>query len=482
MGYVVRLALAAAVFALPLPGAASAASPKRAPCVAGTQKPLCHVWTGKVKPVDDGDTVNVKIRGDGIKRRVKVRLTGIQAMELSSYSRKRGRAGQCHSVEATRRLQGLIRGANRRVRLAALHERSETGKRHRLRRHVSIRSGGRWVDVGALLLREGHALWFPNRREWAWNRLYSRLAAEAAADGVGIWDTDACGLGPAPLSPLSLKVKWDGAGTERPDMTREWVRITNADPVNAISLRGWWFRDSHLRRYRFPSSATIPAGGSVKLFMGIGTDTPNRFHWRQRTPVFENVIGGRRSMGDGGYLFDPHGDLRAWVQYPCRVGCHEPLRSRTRIRGYKRDELVIIRNISSEPVSLEGYDLESSPWFYEFGADDVLGPGKAVAVWTGTAKYHIPNDADPPPAPPPPRPPGGPQPPPEEPPCDEPVEVLCPKARAAAGPRHFGNVARVRRWGFKRPLLGRRDVVTLRNARGAPVVCHAWGGRKCPGA
>jgi endonuclease YncB( thermonuclease family) len=486
MGHCIRLALLAALAAAALCAGPAAASARLVPCVPGEKKPLCHVWRGKVKPVDDGDTINVKIAGDGIRQRVKVRLTGIQAMELTSYSRKNGRAGECHSVEATQRLQRLIRATGRRVRLTALREDSSTGKRRRLRRHVAIRYRGQWVDLGAVMLREGHGLWFPNRREWAWNRAYSKIAAEAAAAGVGIWDTDSCGVGPAPLSPLSLKVKWDGPGTERPGFTREWVRITNGDPVNAVSLRGWWFRDSHLRRYRFPRRASIPAGGSIRLSMGVGRDSANRFHWRLRAAVFENVIGGRRSLGDGGYLFDPQGDLRAWAQYPCRLGCGEPLRKRATIRGYRREQLVIVRNTSSETISLAGYDLESSPWFYEFGPSDVLAPGKGVAVWIGRPGYYIPNDGEPPPRDP--TPPGGPppsppppeEPPDEEPPCDDPLGIFCPLARAA-GPPNLRNIAYVKSWGFKRRLLFRRDAVTLRNARGAPVACHAWGGRKCPG-
>jgi micrococcal nuclease len=481
MGHCIRLALLAALAVGALCAGPAAASDRLVPCIPGAEKPLCHVWRGKVKPVDDGDTINVKIAGDGIKQRVKVRLTGIQAMELTSYSRKYGRAGECHSVEATKRLQSLIRGAGRRVRLTALHEDSATGRRHRLRRHVAIRNRGHWVDLGALMLREGHALWFPNRREWAWNRRYSELAAEAAAAGIGIWDTDSCGVGPAPLSTLSLKVKWDGPGTERPGFTREWARITNEDSVNAVSLRGWWFRDSHLRRYRFPRAASIPPGGSIKLSMGVGRDSGSSFHWGKRAAVFENVVGGRRSVGDGGYLFDPQGDLRAWAQYPCRVGCHEPLRGRTTIRGYRNEQLVVIRNTSSETISLSGYDLESSPFFYEFGRSDVLAPGKAVAVWTERPWYYIPNDREPPP--PDPEPPGRP-PPPEDPPapepCRDPLGVLCPRARVA-GPPNLRNIAYVESWGFRRRLLYRRDAVTLRNPRGAPVACHAWGGRKCPG-
>ena len=86
------------------------------------------------KPVDDGDTVNVDIKGDLTARRSKVRLTGIQAMELRSYSRFYGRTGECHSIEATERLEGLVRKSRNRVRLAAMRPTSITGARGRLRR------------------------------------------------------------------------------------------------------------------------------------------------------------------------------------------------------------------------------------------------------------------------------------------------------------------------------------------------------------
>jgi hypothetical protein len=34
-----------------------------------------------------------------------------------------------------------------------------------------------------------------------------------------------------------------------------------------------------------------------------------------------NPAGAPRYMGDGGFLFDPDGDLRAWDMYPCRYAC-----------------------------------------------------------------------------------------------------------------------------------------------------------------
>ena len=70
-------------------------------------------------------------------------------------------------------------------------------------------------------------------------------------------------------------------------------------------------RDSALRRYVFPDWATLPPGESLTVYVGAGTDTWTEFFWDQRKPIFENPTGGERAMGDGAYLFDPQGDLRA---------------------------------------------------------------------------------------------------------------------------------------------------------------------------
>jgi hypothetical protein len=241
----------------------------------------------------------------------------------------------------------------KKVRLAALKLGSTTGGRGRLRRHISVKSRGRWIDVGAVLLREGLALWFPNANEWAWNRTYSQLAAEAAQKGIGIWDTASCGAGPSQASGLEMKVKWDANGTDNKNISGEWARITNNDPFNAISLRGWWFRDSHLPRYNFPNAASIPAGGSVQVRPGGARSTRTDFYWDVGEPIFENASGDKRAMGDGGYLFDPQGDLRAWVQYPCPVGCADPVEGNVSFQAHMQaPEYIRIRNTSNGLLNL----------------------------------------------------------------------------------------------------------------------------------
>jgi len=302
---------------------------RRGSCIPGAGKSKCRVWTGKVMAVADGDTVNVRIWENGHwSERRDIRLLGLQAMELTDYSRAHGRKGECHAVEAAERLEFLLQGRRvkrRKIRIAAFRASSKTaGRRGRLRRGIAYKSHGRWHDAGAQLMREGQALWDPNGKEWAWNARYAELGSRAASAGVGLWDTDFCGVGPRPGVPLEVKLRWDAPHSDGLHVNGEWIRIKNDDPVNALSLHGWWVRDSALRRFRLPRSAIVPPGGSIRVRVGKGTDNPLNFYWGQSDPVFENAKGGRRAIGDGAYLFDPQGDLRAWRMYPCRPGCAGP--------------------------------------------------------------------------------------------------------------------------------------------------------------
>ena len=418
--------------------AAPAAGAKRGPCIPGQKKPKCRVWTGKVMAVADGDTINARIRtSGGLSLRTDIRLLGIQAMELTDYSRARGRRGACHAVEAAERLEFLLQGRRvkrQKIRIASRKAGSRTqGARGRLRRGVAFRSHGRWQDAGTVLMREGHGLWDPNGKEWAWNKRYAKLAAKAARKGRELWDPAYCRPGPSQSSVLELKVKWDAAGQDAKNVNGEWVRIKNLDPVNAVPLAGWWLRDAFLRRYTFPRGAVVPAGGAIRLRMGRGRSGGDTYHWGQRDPVFENVKGGRRAIGDGAYLFDPHGDLRAHVQYPCRIGCRDPLKGGVTIRARRKaPESIRVKNTSNAPVDLFEYEIESVPWFYEFGASAILPPGETMVL------------------------------------------------RVRQDPSRDTRFEKG--WGFDRYLLGdRSDVVTLRNPLGAPVTCHAWGrGGRCP--
>jgi hypothetical protein len=248
---------------------------------------------------------------------------------------------------------------------------------------VAVRIKGRWRDLATILLREGHALFLPNRTEWAWNAGYGKIAEEASATGAGIWNPTYCGLGPSDASPLRVIVDPDAAGADEKNLNGEWIRIRNLDTVNEVHLGGWWVRDSALRRYTFPDWATLPPGESLTVYVGKGTDTWTEFFWGQRSPVFENPNGGERAMGDGAYLFDPQGDLRASMTYPCRVTCTDPYQGSVEVTAKPRGrEVITVRNIGAAAIDLDGYRLHSPPYGYAFPRESVLQPGVEMTIET----------------------------------------------------------------------------------------------------
>ncbi|HEX2085644.1 MAG TPA: lamin tail domain-containing protein [Solirubrobacteraceae bacterium] len=290
--------------------AAPAAHAASGPCLPDGSGPHCTFWTAKVVHVHDGDTIEATVRG----RALRVRITGIQAMEQSVYSSFAARRrGECHAVAATNRLEQLVRGSRGVVRLAAQDPRSRSGKRRR--RSVAVRDGrGGWRDVGHVLVAEGHALWLTNPVEWAWNAAYAAAAERAAAERRRLWHADACGAGPSAGAELDLRVNWDADGVDVANPNGEWIRVVNRSG-REVALGGWWVRDSALRRYTFPAWASVAANDAVTVRVGPGDASGNVFHWGLREPAFENPAGDGRAVGDGAYLFDPDGDLRAFAIY-----------------------------------------------------------------------------------------------------------------------------------------------------------------------
>jgi endonuclease YncB( thermonuclease family) len=311
------LTLLAIVIPAVLAAAASRAQAQwTAPCIDGEAEPACQFWLGKVAAVHDGDTVEVRIT-EGPRRLVRVRIVGIQAMEQRVYSSNpRRRRGECHSLEATARLEQLLKASRGVVRLAAQDPASRTG--FRWRRSLAVNLNGRWHDVGRILVSEGLALWLPHRLEYGWNVTYSWMAQQAAATGLGLWSTESCGAGP--LATLRVKVHANAKGNDSENLNGEWVRIRNEGPTE-VSLEDWWIRDSALRRYEFPWWAVVPAGGSIRVRVGDGEPTDRNFYWGLSQPAFENPKPNGHGMGDGAYLFDPQGDLRSWSIYPCYFAC-----------------------------------------------------------------------------------------------------------------------------------------------------------------
>ncbi|MCW2989415.1 MAG: hypothetical protein JWM73_9 [Solirubrobacterales bacterium] len=417
----------AATLALAALGPAAAGAVTRGPCIPGRARPTCLVWPGHAVGAPDGDTPNVSIEGAAPRH---VRITGVQAME--------GR--ECHGPSTTVRLNRLIDAAHGTVRLAARSAGSTSLGRPR--RAVYGRIGGRWVDFGRTLLREGYALWDPNPVEDAWNRDYSRLAQRAAQRGRELWNPRACGSGPRQAARLRLFVQWDAEGDDTVNRNGEYVRVEHRGGAGPIALRGWWIRDAALRRYTFPRGATLRPGAIVTLHVGSGRHVGSSFYWGQPGAVFEavdNPHSPATGMGDGAYLFDPQGDLRASSQYPCRYACRNPARAQVRMTVHyaRADEHVLIRNVSPAPVDLDGQVLKTSMQrSYDFGARGVsslVRPGETLRLTVG----GDPND-------------------------DSRLD---------------------RHWDLAPPILDDRGAgVALRTLTGLLTACYRWGAGSCPAA
>jgi endonuclease YncB( thermonuclease family) len=420
------LLLLAGILPAAIPAAADAA---RGSCVTGVTGPSCEVWTAKVRSVNDGDTMDVDVLGDGTTASRRIRFAGVQAMEQTSYA-TRSRQGYCHAVEATERVERLVRRSKGLVRLAA--QDPLTMSQRRYVRTVAVRVHGRWTDVGTILMREGLALWWPSWREPATNASYGTLIQRAIASQRGLFDPDGCGVGPSPASPLALTVNWDADGPDHANPSGEWVKVRNLDPVNPVPLGDWHLRDSGLRSYVFPPQAVVPPGGSLTVDVGTSGDDATVFPWGLRAAIFSNATHDELAMGDGAYLFDTLGNVRATMVYPCRWQCVDGLQGAIALSASPngRRESVTITNVSAAAVDLNDHLLTSPPQSYHFGPGSVLQPGESMRI-------QVVGDSE-------------------------------------------NDTALDKRWGFDKPILrDAGDLVKLSSYTDITVACTAWGDTSC---
>jgi endonuclease YncB( thermonuclease family) len=378
-----RISLISLTLLLALVAAAPAAArpPSSGRCSPGSPA-RCHFWYGKVTAVNDGDTFDVNIDGDGTQRGFTTRITGINTTEETRYSNVPSeRRGECTAVQATAQVDKLLRASHKRVRLAAQNPGSRAS--YRLLRQASMRINGKWVDLGKWQLERGLALPFLDMKEWAWNYGYSRVAEQAAARGVGLFNPAQCGRGPSWGVPFKVWVNWDSKSTGAPDFGREWVRVKNLDPTRTVSLAGWWVRSASQRRFHFPSGTTLGPGRTVTVYTVSGTNSFDTFFWGLTNNTFPNATYDAHQVGAGAYLFDPKSDLRAFLLYPCRTMCSDPLAGKISLfaDAGRGGEYVSVRNTSADPLDLEGYEITTQYRYYPFPPDSVIQPGETMRVY-----------------------------------------------------------------------------------------------------
>jgi endonuclease YncB( thermonuclease family) len=372
-GSLIPLLLALSLWLLP----AAAADASTAPCFPGARGARCHFQTAKVVAVKDGDTVDVDLDGDHSRRTYSIRFRAVQAMELHRYGRRSQWRGECHAVPAAKRVDDLIRAAHRRVRLSAQFASSD--HKGRLLRWIAVRLQGRWQDLGEILMREGHTLWMDNTTDTAWNRRYDLDGQLAARAQRNLWNTTACGAGPQQEVPIRVWALSDPPGRDTAD--GEWIKVQNRSATEALRLGGWWVRDAMLRRFTFPAGTTVAPGATATVHVGSGSSGGNDFFWGLPTTIFENASD-HRGLGDGAYLFDPQGDLRAWMLYPCLTACSDPYLGALEVTARpRRPERVLIRNRGAGPVDLYGYGLSFEGSTFELDQGAVLEPGEGMTVF-----------------------------------------------------------------------------------------------------
>lgn len=341
------------------------------------------VWSapttyGSTDRTIDGDTVAVRVDGDGTDvAPPHVRNTGIQAMEV----------GQCHSAEATAAMKVLVTG--QRVQLTTTNAASSSMGRPV--RHIEVvRPDGSLLDTQLAQLQGGHvlpAVLGGDATRW---KPYFTAAQQAARNGKNLWDTDACGSGPSQDTPLRVWANWDGNGPDTP--ANEWVRVYNGSST-VLGIGGWWVRTGAQDSFVFPSTARVPAKGTLTLWVGQGTNTTTSFYWGSAVTKFANANVAANAYGNGAYLFDPQGDLRAWSIYPCLHECSDPLAGKVSVAVRADADGVDADNVNGEYVRLSpagtsridlSYKvLSANGYTHEFPKGSVVEPGETLTVHVG---------------------------------------------------------------------------------------------------
>ena len=207
--------------------------------------------------------------------------------------------GSCHAAEATAAMDRLVAG--QRVRMTT--NATSTSSLGRPVRHIDVSTTDGWLDVQLSQLQAGHALPIilaGDNTRW---KSYFAAAQKAATSRTNLWDTDYCGPGPSQSTPLKVWVNWDANGDDTANVNGEWVRVLNSSTTN-LSVAGWQLRTGGQDSFTFPSTAIVPARGTLTLHVGKGTATSTRFFWGGTAPKFPNASVVANKHGSGAYLFD----------------------------------------------------------------------------------------------------------------------------------------------------------------------------------
>jgi endonuclease YncB( thermonuclease family) len=285
---------------------------------------------------EDGDTTHVKTTTNQL---VEVRNIGLQTPER----RKGSNPAQCGAEEAYQHFMGMMPEKITIVQLRSITDGSNGwGGGSRPTRSVyklNNTTGQFDIDVQAEQIKAGWSLWWPTAAEWAHNKTYLDLVNDAKARGVGIWNPNLCGpaVGNVPLMWFNANAPTIDSNTE--PAFGEYVVLLNNTGA-AMDLTGWSLRDNSLNFFWSSSRGwmhSLNKFGSMVLQPGehriIYLDNPDNyplsaseyryFNWGHSPgpQITNGSVGASFSPnyanGDGIYLQDTYGNIRASMTNPC---------------------------------------------------------------------------------------------------------------------------------------------------------------------
>ena len=224
----------------------------------------------------------------------------------------------------------------------------------------------------------------------------------AGGDGVYLQDVEPGIEGPAPgdirafvefpclfqctdqlQGKVEISVQYDADGKDKQNVNGEWVDFWNVsgqsvDLYNHVVERGTY-------TYYFDESAVIPAGQSLRLHIGQGTDNGLVRYWGRNRPLFNNLEGKVEFRSLDGTTVDvyrwpcnpcePTADLRIEFVNPDAPGVDDE---------NPNGEFIDVRNHTSSAVPMAGWTLQTGGKKYYFPSGYSLGAGQRVRVHVGS--------------------------------------------------------------------------------------------------
>lgn len=351
--------------------------------------------TGYIDRVADGDTFTFV--EDGTDTPVRVRMLGVNTPEVAGFNNAHFASDFCGGQAARLNLIDWLPSGTR-VQLRANSK--DSANRGRILRYpfaYNPDTGQYDRDISAQVASSGFATWFTIDGESNLSYPYRLLVDEAARKGLGLWDPNYCGTLEQPDARLDVSIVWNPPGADTANLNGEYVVVRNVGNTT-VDLSGWLLRDSSLLSWLyFPTGTSLPPDDYLVAHVGSGTNGQPRAHdyyFGASAPLFPNTST-TQFLGDGAYLYDRKTALRAYEVYPCITDCSDPLQGKVVISRVQakttssvpaiaaNQEFVVLSNLTSLPVVLDGYFLRRKISTYPFPPETVVPPQGSIRVRIG---------------------------------------------------------------------------------------------------